>query len=261
MPKLQEAQLQKMKAAQDFDDDDMELDITKRKRLHQKREDKSTDEEPEKDSSKDTRNLLILIGSIALIFLIFVGLRFIFTPEKHELTIEDLHKANLEGKLLPEQGYMYHGYSFVNYAGIWHSQVQKGNTMYDITFNYDPKSVENITVEGKLQRFSQTQVYITFDTNATAPKYITVANAGLSMSLAKGFQYNLTATCTNNESSVCQNNGVVTCDDKDKPVIYFKESNETKIVLEDNCVTIQGYGPDLVRAKDRLLLRWYGILD
>jgi hypothetical protein len=104
-------------------------------------------------------------------------------------------------------------------------------------------------------------IYITFDPYAASTKYITVANAGLSLSLAKGFQYNLTAGCTDPESPTCQGTQVITCEDKEKAVIYFKEAEDTKIVLEDNCVTIQGYGPEIVRAKDRLLMRWYGIMD
>jgi hypothetical protein len=271
MAKLKEEQLQRMKRIQDVDDDDLELDITRRHRPREVRtaETQTKTEEkqarqPYKGSRKENKNLLIVVGSIFLIVLMFVGILALYNPKKDVMTIDELHLANIEGKLDPEQGYIYNGYSFVKFVGVWYSQVEKGNTLYDITFNYDPKSVEDIPVEGRLSsRFKQEgrKLYITFDPYARSAKYIAVANAGLSMSLVKGFRYNLTAGCTDNESVTCQQTQVITCDDKDKAVIYFKEAAETKIILEDNCVTVQGAGPEIVRAKDRLLMRWYGIME
>jgi len=41
----------------------------------------------------------------------------------------------------------------------------------------------------------------------------------------------MTAACTKNVTSACQTAGVVTCEDTDKSVIYFKEDNETKVIL------------------------------
>ncbi|MBU2561321.1 MAG: hypothetical protein KKD17_03410 [Nanoarchaeota archaeon] len=272
MGKLKEEQLQRMKRIQDIDDDDLELDITKRRRLRIK----DTSDMPAKgakgaeesegsgaDSKQDTKKLLILIAGVLGIFLLVILLLIFYRPGRHVMTVDELHEANLLGELKPSQGYIYNGFSFVNFTGVWYSRVQKGGTTYDITFNNDPKSVEDIPVEGQLsKRFMQGgDLYITFDIDATGTKYITVANAGLSMALIRGFGYNLTASCTSNESSICLRNGVVTCDDKDKAVIYFKEAAEPKISLSDNCVTVQGYGPDMVRAKDRLLMRWYGMMD
>jgi hypothetical protein len=228
-------------------------------------------EEEEKDEKEDGKNTRILLIIMAVAFLAFVVpviiMKLTAAHAARPLTIDELHQKNVQGDLDSAQGYVYNGFSFINFAGIWHSQVQKGNTLYDITFNYDPKSVENITVEGQLsERFNPAEsenntIYITFDPYAQGIKYIAVANAGLSLSLAKGFQYSLVAGCTRNESGICRQKGVITCDDKTKPVIYFSETAETKVILSDNCVIIQGYGPEIVRAKDRLLMRWYGIMQ
>jgi hypothetical protein len=269
MPKISDQQLSEMKRMQDAYDDDEETDIAKRhKFVHEHSKEKgnrgnegSDETESGADTKKDTRNLLIVIGIFVLIFAIFFIVAIIRKPERQTMTIDEMHAANLQGELDPKQGYIYHGYSFVNMGGIWYSQIQKGNTTYDITFNNDPRGVENITVQGNLsKRFAQDDIFITFDTDSGSLPYVTVANAGLSMSLAKGFKYNLTASCTSNHTA-CLKNGIVTCGDTDKAVIYFKEDPETKITLFDNCVTVQGTGPEIVRAKDRLLLRWYGVLD
>jgi hypothetical protein len=225
-------------------------------------EERELNEEKEAgDSPKDTKKLLIGIAIVAGVFIIaFIIMKSLKPPVK--MTIDELHVANMNGELDPAQAYMYNGFSFVNLGGVWYSQVQKGNSLYDITFNNGPKDVEDIPVEGNLsERFDTETLYITFDPAAAGVKFIAQANAGLSMSLAKGFGYNLTAGCTRNESSLCRSTAVITCEDEDKAVIYFKEAEETKIILEDNCVTIQGYGPEIVRAKDRLLMRWYGMME
>jgi hypothetical protein len=179
------------------------------------------------------------------------------------MTIDEMHQANMDGKLDPAEGYIYNGYSFINFGGVWYSQVKKNNTIYDVTFNFDPKNVENITVDGKLTSdfVKNKHIYVTFDPEGHYLQYVGVANYGLSRSLAWAFSYNMTAACTKNITKACETAGVVTCDDVDKAVVYFKEAEETKVILGDNCVTVQGAGPEIVRAKDRLLLRWYGMMD
>ena len=233
--------------------------LAKEKKFDEERE--SNQEKEAADSPKDTKKLLIVVSVLVGIFLVVIIVSKFLKPAP-QMTIDEIHAANLNGELDPAQAYMYNGYSFLNLGGVWYSQVQKGNSLYDVTFNNGPKDVEDITVEGQLsESFDQQNIYITFDPGAVGTKFITQANAGLSLSLAKGFGYNLTAGCTSNESTLCTSTAVITCDDTEKAVIYFKEAAETKVILEDNCVTVQGYGPEIVRAKDRLLMRWYGIMD
>lgn len=256
--------LQNLKTIQDATDDDLDVDITKRHHAQRAGQDGGAQgDEDSKDSSKDTRNLLILIGSVIAVIAVILLIIYLTKPPRTALTIDEMHELNSKGKLEMSQGYLYNGFSFVQSNGIWYSQVQKGNTLYDTTFNSDPLSVENITVEGSISALFKNAdvIYITFDPDAHGLKYIAVANAGLSMSLVKGFGYNLTAGCTSNETATCRNTAVVQCGDEDKAVIYFKESTETKVVLSENCVTIEGAGEDIIRAKDRLLMRWYGIMQ
>ena len=264
MPKLTDERLQRMKLVQDIEDEDTELDVTKSRKIkaaqHARKEERKLTKEEEK---KDTRNLLYLIGGLVLIVAVFI---IIIVVRKHDpvvVTIDELHAANLEGKLPPEVGYMYNGFSFVKYENLWYSQLAKNATVYDVSFNYDPKSVEDIPVEGNLIRdfVKDKRMYITFDPTGDYLSYVGVANFGLSRSLAWAFGYNMTAGCTKNVTTACQQAGIVLCGDPDKAVIYFKEANETKVVLDGTCVTVQGAGPEIVRAKDRLLMRWYGMMD
>ena len=261
-----------IKKVQELDDDDTSLDITQRKRLHYTKKDinqhkNKMDLEAEKEyESKDnstTKNLYLLLAAIAIIFIIFTLVITFYKPTKHVATIDELHEANLAGKLKPADGYVYNGYSFINFAGVWYSRLQKGNSIYDVTFNNGPRDVENITVEGSLTSdfVKDNHIHITFDPTGQYLQYIAVANYGLSRSLAWAFSYNMTAACTKNVTTACINAGVVQCGDPDKAVIYFKEDPETKVVLNSTCVTVQGHGPEIVRGKDRLLMRWYGMMD
>ncbi|MBI5072929.1 hypothetical protein HZA99_03860, partial [Candidatus Woesearchaeota archaeon] len=44
------------------------------------------------------------------------------------------------------------------------------------------------------------------------------------------------------------------------PVVYLKSGSPTVIYAEGNCLTVQGEGPELVRAVDRFLLKLYNIM-
>jgi hypothetical protein len=44
-------------------------------------------------------------------------------------------------------------------------------------------------------------------------------------------------------------------------VILVDSAPELSIVYEDNCLTIQGKGNDLIRAANKVLLGWYGITE
>jgi hypothetical protein len=219
----------------------------------------NNDEEKE---SKTTRNFLIFVGVILLALGLVFATRFFYGEENitgKVITIDDLHQQNAQGKLPADKGYMYNGYSFVKYNDVWNTQLGKGNTVYDLTFNNDPKSIENISVSGKLDKeyFDDKKLYITFDPIGENLRWIAVANFGFSRSLAVAFNYNLTAGCTTEDN--CPGGRIYTCDDEDKSVVYFKDGGETAVIYDDNCVIIQGEGEEIVRAKDRLLMRWYGI--
>lgn len=229
----------------------------------------SKGEKPEEnpaEQKKDRDTLLVMLGILAFIVVIFALLILLRPGKERPVTIDDLHQANLQGELDPEDGYVYNGYSFIKFDNLWYSQLAKNNTIYDVTFNNGPRDVEDIPVEGQLSgAFSQGEtVYITFDPTGNYLNYVGVANYGLSRSLAWAFGYDMKAGCTKNVTKACEKAGLVVCGDADHPertVIFFKEHNETKVVLDMNCITIQGAGPDIVRAKDRLLMRWYGMMD
>jgi hypothetical protein len=52
----------------------------------------------------------------------------------------------------------------------------------------------------------------------------------------------------------------ITCNNTNDPVIYLKLDNETKIVYDRNCITVQGQGEEITKASDKLLYMWLGII-
>src|SRR3989338_561845 len=108
-------------------------------------------EEKKKSDAKDPKSDWILVGSIIAIILVIAlvfSFRFII-PKPKIVTLEDVNKDNIQGKLNPELGYMYKGvYSFIYNDGLWLLQLQSPNGMneYNIALHYGARDVENITV-------------------------------------------------------------------------------------------------------------------
>ncbi len=218
-------------------------------------------EGPKKDDVKDTKKLVYMILAVVLFFGLVAGIIWYSSQSGDPVTIDGLHSLNFKGELEPDQGYMYNGYSFIKYADVWYTQLENEDTLFDVTFNYDPESVDDIPIEGMLTSdfVKDGKLYVTFDPEGEGLKWVGVANFGISRSLAWAFGYELKAGCIKNVTKACQEAGVIECGDPEKAVIYLKEADEPKVILAENCVIVQGRGEDLVKAKDRLLLRWYGI--
>ena len=136
----------------------------KREKKANENKDSENKEEPKFSSEKS-----LIIGIIVLIILFFaVFAYFKFFKEKPQ-TIEDLHLLNLKNKLKPEQGYVYKGvYSFITLDDVWYTQLKspKGTRVFNLALRYSPRDLENIEIEGNLDKdfFDQKQdFYVTFN--------------------------------------------------------------------------------------------------
>lgn len=235
------------------------------KEKEEKEESEKKEQEPEEGIEKKSDK--ILIYSIIILFVIiasFFVIRFLQQPKT--LTIDDLNALNIEGKLDPEQGYMYKGiYSFVKLGGLWYTQLKSpsGRSLYNIPLHFTPRDLEDLTIEGSLdKRFSDAEeVYITFNPLGKDLPHVALAIGEFDQSLITSFGKIPIGACDKNETKGCKDRPIVTCEDEDKAVVYFNESIETKIIFSGNCVIIQGYGSELVRAVDRVLMKWYKIME
>ncbi|MBW2993156.1 hypothetical protein KY317_01115 [Candidatus Woesearchaeota archaeon] len=222
------------------------------------------------EKEKDTKKMLIMVAIILGIFILaFVSFR-LFYPRDKVVTIDDLHRQNIEGNPSGDN-YMYNGYSFVYANGMWYTQVQREDKLWDIPLHFSPKDLENISLTGNLDEiFDEADMYITFNPLGENLQYDALASAELSLNMVKGLGVVPIAACDRNKADnefdqieidkACKERPIVTCDDKDKAVVYLRQEEPAQIEMNENCIILRGNEWDLVRAADRFILVWYGIM-
>lgn len=222
---------------------------------------KPSEEEPKKTSDKA---LIIGIGVVVLLFVAIFAYSIFSKPQPN--TLEELHVLNLKGKLKPEQGYVYKGvYSFINFDNLWYTQLTspKGTKIYSLALRYSPKDLKDIVIEGRLNSEffnNKSEFYVTFNPTGKEFSYIALAVADFNTHMSKVFEKNPVAACDRNETEPCKSRPVVTCDDKDKLVLYVKESEKFRAYYNGNCIVVEGNGFDLVKGVDRVLYNLYNIM-
>ena len=221
----------------------------------------SASEELKKSSEK------VLIISILVIILLFVSVfTYSILNKPQPKTLEELHVLNLKGKLKPEQGYIYKGvYSFITVDSLWYTQLNspQGTKIYSLALRYSPKDLKEIAIEGNINSEffnNQGKFYNTFNPNGKELSYVSLAVADFSTHMAKVFEKEPIAACDRNETEPCKTRPIVTCDDKDKLVLYIKESERFRVYYNNNCIVVEGKGLDLVKGVDRILYNLYNIM-
>ncbi len=193
----------------------------------------------------------ILYISIAIIVLVIgtiVGVRYFYNPKP------DIEK------------YTYNGFEFRKLGDIWYVRVQPEgqNNLFKVPLHATPRDVKNISVVGDIdnEKFNKKEIYITFDPDLSGEKelkYVALSSAELSLSMAQALGAVPIAACSRNETAACADRPIKDCSSNDS-VIYLKEAPEPKVTFQGSCVLVEGKDYDIVRATDRLLLWWYGIM-
>lgn len=156
----------------------------------------------------------------------------------------------------------YNGYTFVQNGSFWTTRLRVNDQLYDIDFRYHPQEVVNIPVEGTLgDHFQDEVVYLTIDPTderTAENSYLALGAVEVASKLTTPFDRIVVPACTVNETQSCVGRPIVTCD-SNVSVVYMKLANDTRIILDDNCVTIQGSGENFVKAAELAVFRWLGI--
>lgn len=213
----------------------------------------------------DGKNILIMVGVIVGIFILTLGSFKLYNQLTGAgvIVIDDLHLKNLEGELDAEEGYLYNGYSLVKADGLWWTEIDTDSRMIKIPLHFGPKEVEEIPVAGKLSsQFDKgTLIYIAIDPEVNYNKYYTLALMEMNNNILQGVNRNIEAACTK-ENIACDNRTIIACDTAGgKPVIELAVSESSGIEFSGSCIKISGDGEALVKAVDRMLYTWYGIMD
>ncbi len=231
------------------------------RKLKEMNEKNSKEEEPKNSKEKI---LLISIGLIALLFILILAYGRFYKPQPQ--TLEELHVLNINGKLKPQQGYVYKGvYSFVTLDNLWYTQLKspKGSKIYSLALRYSPRDLKGIAIEGSLSKDffdAQGKFFNTFNPKGKDLQYVSVAIADFSTHMSNVFEKNPIAACDRNETEACKTRPIVTCEDSDKLVLYVRESDRFRAYYNNNCIVVEGKGLDLVKGVDRVLYNLYGIM-
>ena len=251
--------------------------LKKKKEIEQEKELKEEGEETKPEEKKEVKerkgsDKILIIGVIVLLLLFIIVFFIIRLTEEQPETIEDLHRLNIQGKLKPEQGYLYKdAYSFVNLDGFWYTQLTSpsGKRLYNMNLRYGPRDLEDIRIFGYFdgELFNNaTDYYVTFnpvgdyDPEGYGFSHVVLAVNDFNQHMTKVFGKKPIAACDRNETTTCEDRPVINCDNADKVVLYIKEANESMVKYDDNCIIVEGKGFDLVKGVDRVLYNLYDIM-
>jgi len=239
----------------------------KKKEIDEMPEEKMEEAKEEAKEVKLKSDRTIIIGAIVIVLLFASIFAAKFFNQERPETIDEMHELNFKGKLKKDQGYLYNDvYSFVKFDELWYAQLvsPKGTRLYNIQFRYGPREVENINIGGSLNTEllnNATEYYVTFTPHEGNNFSGTVlAVNDFNQQMINIFFKKPIAACDRNETSVCANRPIITCDNTDDLVLYLKESDKLEVYFDDNCIVIEGNGFDLVKGVDRVLYDFYGII-
>lgn len=219
----------------------------------------------ENEEGKEKRNLFLILGLLVGILLFTVGgfKAYEYFTSAQVINIDDLHQQNLRGGLDEKEGYLYGAYSFVYVDGLWWTEMDRGNILLKVPLHFGPREVEEVKIEGHLDdpNFNQgEEVYVVIDPEF-ANKYYSLALSELSLNIVKGINRKPTAVCSK-ENEICEGREILNCEEtQGKPVIELRYGGEPKIILKGTCILITGEDYGLVKAADRLIWQWYGVMN
>lgn len=217
----------------------------------------------EAGSGKDTKTILVVVITLVAVLGLSLGGFSVYNDltSATVLTLEEMHALNKEGELRNLEGYLYNGFSFVKYDGLWHTELFRFGSKVLVPLHFGAKEVEHIQISGTLlPEFNDgAEVFIAIDPKVQN-KFYTLGLSELSMNLAKGIRRAPIGVCTK-EHEACVDRVIINCENANgRPTVELALAEETSVVYEGTCIKISGNDYDFVRAVDRVLLKWYGIM-
>ncbi|MBI4153227.1 hypothetical protein HY497_01775 [Candidatus Woesearchaeota archaeon] len=219
------------------------------------------DDSPEEQQKSSDKLFYIILATILIIFISIIAFRQLTTPTG-ALTFEEMHELNLNGKLSPDKGYIYNGFSFVFFDSLWYTKVTVGQNDFQVPLHFGPRDVEGLNVSGSLSPdFNRgSEIYVVVNPISSDQDYIALAASELAQNLAIAIKRRPVGACDRNETTMCEDRPIVTCETTDKAMVYLESEPGPAIEFKDRCIIARGLGLDLVKAVDNLILQWYGVV-
>jgi|APSaa5957512622_1039677.scaffolds.fasta_scaffold98635_2 hypothetical protein len=154
----------------------------------------------------------------------------------------------------------YNDYKFVSQNNQWYTNI---NDQF-VAFSHHPSDIDEISVGSSIDLIKQTKMlYITFDPDSLLVSDFEIKRLELENELSNHFTiFPITGVTKNN--SLYGHFPIINCINATPsvPVIYFVKGNETKIIQNGSCITLQAVdGYDVSIIKDRLMFGLFGIIE
>ena len=221
--------------------------------------------------TSDGKAILIMVAALVGIFLIsFAGFQaYNHFTSAEVLNIDELHEENLEGELDSEEAYTYNGFSFVEADGLWWTEILvtygEEKTLIKTPLHFGPRDLTDVIISGEFdsEKFNNgVDVYIPINPDVRN-KYYSLALSELNFNIVKGIDRRPIGSCTK-ESYICEEREIISCENNpdELPVIelVLDLEQESSIEYQGSCIKIIGNGYGIVKAVDRILLSWYGVI-
>ncbi|MEW5896391.1 MAG: hypothetical protein AB1668_01750 [Nanoarchaeota archaeon] len=208
---------------------------------------------PEVSVKDDTKSIIITIAVIAGVFLLCVGG---FKAYNHftGATVIDWK----------ENSYTYNGFKVTKADDLWWTEIRTrdGSRLIKVPLHFGPKEVETIEVTGELDPAFNNgeEIYIAIDPTY-ANKYYSLSLSELILNIIEGINRKPISACTK-DNAICTNRTILSCNNTlGKPVIELQVSATPAVELSGTCIKVKGSELDLVKATDRLLYKWYRVIE
>tara|TARA_Y100000310_G_scaffold118295_1_gene117155 strand:+ start:3843 stop:4424 length:582 start_codon:yes stop_codon:yes gene_type:complete len=168
-------------------------------------------------------------------------------------------------------GVMFYGFTNpeekLNYKGTVFTRINNGFTTEinkkQVPFSYFPTEVENINIDQEaITRIKNTaEVDMTYDPDNAYSQQIALIQYNIEPILADFFNIYIRKGFTTNNS---YNIPIIDCSQSTSkvPVLYFKESNTTRVYIENDCIIAEaGKGNEFLKISDRILYGIFGIIE
>ncbi len=151
----------------------------------------------------------------------------------------------------------YNGIKFTGYPDRWEAKIN-GKLA---AFSFLPADVEKMAATGNLSSRLQEklEIDVTSELNSSLNESIALAEHQMSLTLWNYDVYIRKGFTSNNTF----NFPIITCDDAtaNVPIVYFRESNETRIFEEDGCLIAEAASAvDMIKVKDRIIYGALGVM-
>lgn len=167
--------------------------------------------------------------------------------------------SSIVGFIYSEQDnqFKYNKIKFTKTSTEWRTTINN----QQLTFDYFPSDVEQIELGDDVATalLNKPEIDATSELNDTFSEEIALANYNMALTLNKLNIYVMGGFTTNSTFNL----PILTCKDATQavPIIYFKQSNQTKVTLKNSCIIAEAKNNiDILRIKDRLIYAMLGII-